>query len=375
MEDWREKAAAGDAGRFAPMAEFSAQVRQLDAGDPFSQEWIISTGEQDRHGDVIEPAGWDFTDYLRGGPGVVLYAHQRGDWEVVLPVAKCPSVKIIGDGVVAIATFPRPEEAGFAADAPYFANSVRLMAAAGFLKNASVGFMPMEWTYDEELDGYRFLKNSLLEWSVVPVPANAGAYHLAKQFAAAHPEHAAPLIEWAQRTLDALHGEGGLFLTRERLDKLLRASGWEPGKAFTLPAAAKLKAVEGMEKLSLLVAPMLASVAAAEPEPEPAPDPGPEPTAAPDALTAALAAAGLTTEDVVAAALAAKTASAPADPELAAADGADDDPSTDLILFVDDPVADDTFTLDLDPEAVKAAVRDGVAAALNTRTAQTGKVY
>ena len=85
--------------------------------------------------------------------------------------------------------------------------------------------MPDEWTFDEELGGFHFTKQTLLEWSIVPIPANPGCYHLGKAHSAAD---AAPLIEYAQRTLDALHGDAGVFLTRARVVTAIRRALDEP---------------------------------------------------------------------------------------------------------------------------------------------------
>jgi hypothetical protein len=48
----------------------------------------------------------------------------------------------------------------------------------GFIKAGSVGFLPVEWRFADSKDrpfGMDFLKQQLLEFSIVPAPANANA--------------------------------------------------------------------------------------------------------------------------------------------------------------------------------------------------------
>lgn len=382
LDDWKARAESGKTDGFAAALETPAEIKQLE-GDEFSQQWIISTGQQDRHGDIVEPSGWDFSDYLRGGEGVVLYGHNRGDtWggEAPLPVAKCPSVYVVGDGVVADARFPRPEEAGVSDGQPYFANSVRSLAAAGFLKNASVGFIPEEWTFDEELNGYRFKKQTLLEWSIVPVPANPGCHRLSK----ADLETADPVVEYAQRTLDALHGDAGYFLTRERMEKILRAAGWEPKKTITLPVvdAKELQEADGptLDHLAKALVPILASATFGEAtsegkDAEATGDDGeeadgqgvPAEASSPPSLTAALDESGLEIEDLIAAAKAHKLT---AGGDENSSD--DSEESEDVALHL---AEGDDLDLPINRKDLTAAVVDAVRDQLNQQTPDNGKVY
>jgi hypothetical protein len=52
---------------------------------------------------------------------------------------------------------------------------VHQLVEAGFLRAVSVGFRPLEYTYNAEREGYDFKRAELLEVSVVPVPANQEA--------------------------------------------------------------------------------------------------------------------------------------------------------------------------------------------------------
>ena len=49
------------------------------------------------------------------------------------------------------------------------------MIDAGILVGASIGMKPIEAVYNAKRDGTDFLKQELLEWSVVSIPANSNA--------------------------------------------------------------------------------------------------------------------------------------------------------------------------------------------------------
>jgi hypothetical protein len=132
--------------------------------DENSFQFIVSSEKQDRFGDVIELDGWDLSNFLKNGPGPVLFAHRNRD----LPVGTSPRVWVEGDTLRAQVDF-------VSRDIFPFAGIVRDMVEKRVLKSSSVGFAPLEWTFDEEINGVRFKKQELLELSIVPVPANSDA--------------------------------------------------------------------------------------------------------------------------------------------------------------------------------------------------------
>lgn len=130
-------------------------------------EVTISTNAVDRHGDIMEPGGADWSAFL-GNP-VVLWAHDYTQ----LPIARAVSLSTDGDSLKAIIEWAPTE----------FALQVSQLYAEKFLSAWSIGFRPLEWTQIEEKDedgaskvtGYHFTKWELLEFSAVPVPANPQA--------------------------------------------------------------------------------------------------------------------------------------------------------------------------------------------------------
>ena len=160
-DSWRQHASAGNATSDVLLRkEF---ITEIEAGaDDRTIKFIISTGSADREKDIISPTGWDTTNYLKNP--VVLFAHDYNS----LPVARTTSLKQEGDTLIAEAEFA--DEALNPA-----AEQVYQMLRQGYLRGASVGFRPLAFQYNEERGGVDFQKQELLEFSVVPVPANPGA--------------------------------------------------------------------------------------------------------------------------------------------------------------------------------------------------------
>lgn len=125
-------------------------------------KFVISTGDVDRDNDMVDPKGWHLEDYKKSP--VVLWAH---DHECP-PIAKAVSVSHGAKGLVSVAQFP---EKGIYP----FADMIFELVKGGFISAASVGFKPMEYKANEKRQGFDFSKQSLLEWSIVPVPANPNA--------------------------------------------------------------------------------------------------------------------------------------------------------------------------------------------------------
>lgn len=120
---------------------------------------ICSTEDRDRQNEIVKQDGWDLSFYKLNP--VVLWAHDYSS----LPVGVCTSIAVIDGKLQAEGRFAP------AAANPY-AQQVRMLYDLGFVKTVSVGFIPKE--YDPN-DRDVVLKAELLEFSFVPVPANAYA--------------------------------------------------------------------------------------------------------------------------------------------------------------------------------------------------------
>jgi len=135
--------------------------------------FTISTGARDREGDIIDPKGWEIENYLRNP--VVLFAHDNRR----PPIGRAVSVEATENRLTATAEFMPPD-----IDTSGFSETIYRMVKAGYLNATSVGFLPKEWELirekmgddeEEKVTGIKFLKQELLEFSIVPVPANPEA--------------------------------------------------------------------------------------------------------------------------------------------------------------------------------------------------------
>ena len=137
-------------------------------------KFVFSTGEVDRYGDTINPKGWDLENY-RKNP-VVLFGHDAGTGENVIGRA----VDLEQDGEQLRGTIEF-----IPADINPNAEMIYQMAKAGFLSAVSVGFRPIEFRAAADKSrkgGIDFLRQELLEVSVVPIPALPSALVTEKGF-------------------------------------------------------------------------------------------------------------------------------------------------------------------------------------------------
>ena len=148
-------------------------------------KFVVSDATVDRDKDVVDPKGWMLDNY-NNNP-VVLFGHDYHS----LPVARSISITLEGGKLVSTAKFATAEENPFA-------DSVYRMLKGGFLNAVSAGFIPTAYKENKERGGYDFTKQELLEYSVVPIPANAQA--LVQARSAGIPLE--PLKDWAKEVLD-----------------------------------------------------------------------------------------------------------------------------------------------------------------------------
>jgi len=209
LADWKRAAREGKAPQDALLRKqfLPDQIKQEGEG---SYTFVISTGIRDRVGDTIAADGWDLEAY-RNNP-VVLFAHSYGD----PPIGKA-------DVVLARNGQLRARMRFVPADVYAFAEMIRRLVDGGFLRATSVGFNPKTWVYNEETSGVDFKTQELLEFSIVPVPANPET--LIEACAAG--VDLEPLKEWAVRALEGVSGPG-LWLPRDVAERVLKIVSGEP---------------------------------------------------------------------------------------------------------------------------------------------------
>lgn len=170
-------------------------------------DFTITTPSVDREGDTIKTSGWQLKNYRRNP--VVLFAHDSRS----LPVAQAPKVRREGDSLTSRETqFTNQEEN------PFGFMVFRLIVGK-FLRATSVGFLPTEWQRAEDEDrkwGIDFLKQELLEFSVVPVPANPEALVMNALDAGIDMR---PIKAWAEQVCDTWDDEHPLLVQRETVER------------------------------------------------------------------------------------------------------------------------------------------------------------
>lgn len=126
---------------------------------------VISTGDVARDGAIIEPDGWDFSNYDRNP--VVLWMHD----DSAMPFARMVDRKTEDDKLIATAEFDMDDPMGA---------TVFRKIQAGYINTTSVRWLPKEteWRKRHEEEDEKvlvFLKQELLEFSFVTIPADPGA--------------------------------------------------------------------------------------------------------------------------------------------------------------------------------------------------------
>lgn len=123
----------------------------------------------DRDNDIIRSDGWDYNNFIKSGS--IIYGH---DPRNKLPVAKPTEVKITNKQLLITAEFAKKGTSEFN-------DAVYSLVEQGILKGVSVGFMSSAQEPNDK-GGITFLKQELLELSLTPIPANANARVLVKDF-------------------------------------------------------------------------------------------------------------------------------------------------------------------------------------------------
>jgi HK97 family phage prohead protease len=138
---------------------------------------IVSTGDVDRAGDIVDPNGIDFTAY-RKNP-VILYQHDHDE-----PIARSVEIGVVNGRVEALIQFPDPGSSEKS-------DEVYNLIKAGVLNAISIGFIPLEAISldpKEPWGAKRYTKCEMLEASVVSVPCNSNALIVERTVASVNKE-------------------------------------------------------------------------------------------------------------------------------------------------------------------------------------------
>ena len=144
-------------------------IRKLAASSGEGPEFVLSDATVDRYGNIVEPAGWDLTNFLANP--IALFGHSNN-----FPIGRWSDVRVEGGKLIA--------KLNLAAKG----TSARIdelisLVEQGILRAVSVGFRPMAAqpiNKDKPYGPQRYTRQELLETSLVAVPANPAAVALAK---------------------------------------------------------------------------------------------------------------------------------------------------------------------------------------------------
>jgi HK97 family phage prohead protease len=159
---FHELARRGDQGGVA----VERQARVLRASEESrTVRFVLSDGSVDRMGDSIDPNGWQLSDYRRNS--TVLWAHDAS----APPIGRMVNIFSDGTRLLGDVHFAEPE-------VYEFADQIFRLVNARYITAGSVGFIPIDFSFADDRDrpfGIDFHEQELLEFSIVPVPANANA--------------------------------------------------------------------------------------------------------------------------------------------------------------------------------------------------------
>ncbi|HWP59538.1 MAG TPA: hypothetical protein VNL14_16720 [Candidatus Acidoferrales bacterium] len=222
LEEWKSKILKGEDPpkdikliKSVPIPETKALD---DEGNLF--RFVISTDSVDREKDTIATTGWKI-DNWKANP-VVLWAHNYR----ALPVAGGRNLTIEEHRVLSDADFSESRKLD------PFAETVRGYVAAKLLRTSSVGFDPFKWIINEERRGWDFIEQELLEWSIVPVPANPEAVQLARSLKIDNK----PLRDWAMQVLDEWSEEKGIYVARSLVEKTVKWADDKKSVSILIPS-------------------------------------------------------------------------------------------------------------------------------------------
>jgi HK97 family phage major capsid protein/HK97 family phage prohead protease len=144
-------------------------IHKAAVGSADGMEFVLSDATVDSYGDIVEPDGWDLRRFKKNP--IALFGHSSG-----FPIGKWADVRVEGGKLKGRLELAK-------AGTSFRIDELRKLVEQGILRAVSVGFKPIK---SEPLDperpygAQRYLKQELLETSLVSVPANPAALSLVK---------------------------------------------------------------------------------------------------------------------------------------------------------------------------------------------------
>jgi HK97 family phage prohead protease len=188
----------------------------VEALDDRRVRFTISNASVDRDNDTVSVEGWELGPFLTNP--VVLWGHNSYD----LPVGKCVEIGVENSALKAIVEF-------VPADVPCIgdrAEAILRMCRTGFLNATSVGFRPLDFEIandrgdDDWFPPVNFLRQELMEFSIVSIPANPEALIDPGERIILGPAAPTPVVD--EQQLSAQLAEEELKLARSAADRARR---------------------------------------------------------------------------------------------------------------------------------------------------------
>lgn len=173
---------------------------------------IISTPGRDRDRDRVLPLGAQIGNYLKNP--IVQYGHNYSDpWATI---GRTTSLEVSEQGLQAAFELRDP-----VSDTDPM-TIIRALWEQEYLRTASIGFIPLT-SAPNDIGGLDFASWELLEWSLVPIPANPDALALAAKH---HP--AAQAAVWKRGRVLSRANESKLRTAYESIGEVLTAVEGDP---------------------------------------------------------------------------------------------------------------------------------------------------
>jgi HK97 family phage prohead protease len=193
-------------------------------------DFILSDETPDRYGDVIAADGWQLDNFKKNP--IALFGHSSS-----FPIGTWKGLHVKDGGLrgnlqlAPAGTSERIDE-------------IRKLVEAGILRAVSVGFVPIEkQTIDSRADGmfgpFKFLKQELVETSLVSIPANPNALAIAKSL---------KVSDDTMRMVFAKHGGKDTTRTRSAAHRQARPNVTTSSQGKTMSTLAQ-RIKEGEQRL------------------------------------------------------------------------------------------------------------------------------
>lgn len=146
-----------------------SMIHKAAVGTADGMEFVLSDATVDSYGDIVEPSGWDLRRFKKNP--IALFGHSSG-----FPIGTWADVRV-EDGKLKGRLELAKQGTSFRID------ELRKLLEQGVLRAVSVGFRPLKAepiNPEKPYAGQRYLKQELLETSLVSIPANPAALAVAR---------------------------------------------------------------------------------------------------------------------------------------------------------------------------------------------------